>query len=80
MVKAKQWLGHNIREIESFCPKLELVLCAQMFLTKDNFKGYTFYLGDKRLKPYDYIIQNKHGEYEIKSETEMYDKYEEVLS
>ncbi|MEX5938133.1 hypothetical protein [Mammaliicoccus sciuri] len=57
MVKAKEWLGHNIREIESFCPKLELVLCAQMFLTKDNFKGYTFYLGDKRLKPYDYIIQ-----------------------
>ncbi len=48
MVKAKQWLGHNIREIESFCPKLELVLCAQMFLTKDNFKGYTFYLGDKQ--------------------------------
>jgi hypothetical protein len=37
MVIAKQWLGHNIREIESFCPKLELVLCAQMFLTKDNF-------------------------------------------
>jgi hypothetical protein len=39
-----------------------------------------FYLGDKRLKPYDYIIQNEHGEYEIKLETEMYDKYEEVLS
>jgi len=80
MVKAKQWLGHNIREIESFCPKLELVLCAQMFLTKHNFKGTAFYLGDKRLEPYDFIIRNEHGEYEIKSETEMYDTYEEVLS
>lgn len=72
MIKAKQWLGHNVREMEMFCPEVEVLNCAQMFTT--------FYLGDKRLKPYDFIIRNENGEYEVKSETKMYDTYEEVLS
>lgn len=80
MIKAKQWLGHNVREMEVFCPEVEVLNCAQMFTTKNNFKGTAFYLGDMRLEPYDFIIRNENGEYEIKSETEMYDTYEEVLS
>lgn len=80
MVEAKQWLGHNINEIEAFCKKLKIINCAQMFITRDKFKYFNIYLDDKRLEPYDFIVKNEHKEFEIKSEIEMYKEYEEVLS
>lgn len=76
MVKAMQWLGHNINEIKAFCPKAEILGKAQLFVTRNYFKHFSLYLEDKEVLPYDFIVKKGTDKYEIKSEDEFFTEYE----
>ncbi|MCD8896571.1 hypothetical protein [Mammaliicoccus sciuri] len=77
MVKAMQWLGHNINEIKAFCPKAEILGKAQLFVTRNYFKHFSLYLEEKEVLPYGFIVKTGTDKFEIKSEDEFYAEYEE---
>lgn len=77
MVKAMQWLGHNTNEIKVFFPKAEILGKAQLFVTRNYFKHFSLYLEEKEVLPYGFILKVDEDIYEIKSEDEFYEEYEE---